>query len=205
MTRSAQASWSSKTSSSGLSWSTALSSARSAAIASRSSAKRPSATARPSTTATTPSTVRRERIAGQSNALTSGFGKASPDVSMMMWSGRFSCASNASIAGAKSSATVQHRQPLASSTMFSSGQLSTPQARKISPSTPTSPNSLITSARRRSRVVSSKWRISVVLPAPRNPVTMVAGIFVLISSPLTHCGPGTRARERRQARRRAPM
>ena len=98
------------------------------ATSSGSSAKRPSATAAASTTATTPSTVRRERISGQSNALTSGFGSARPEVSMTMWSGRGSRASSASIAGAKSSATVQQMQPLASSTIFSSGQVSTPQA-----------------------------------------------------------------------------
>ncbi len=38
----------------------------------------------PSTTAMTPSTVSLERIAGQSNAFTSGFGSARPEVSMMM-------------------------------------------------------------------------------------------------------------------------
>ena len=52
-----------------------------------SSAKRPAATAAPSTTAMTPSTVTRERIAGQLKALTSGFGKARPEVSMTMCSG----------------------------------------------------------------------------------------------------------------------
>ena len=46
---------------------------------------------------------------------------------MMMWSGGGERASSASMAGMKSSATVQHRQPFASSTMFSSGQLSMPQ------------------------------------------------------------------------------
>ena len=91
---------------------------------------------------------------------------------------RRSRASSASMAGTKSSATVQHRQPLASSTMFSSGQDSMPQARRISPSTPTSPNSLTISARRRPFACSSRWRISVVLPAPRKPVTTVTGIFV---------------------------
>jgi hypothetical protein len=45
-------------------------------------------------------------------------------------------------------------------------------------STPTSPNSLMTNARRRPPAFSSKWRIIVVLPAPRKPVTMVAGILV---------------------------
>ena len=79
------------------------------------------------------------------------------------------------MAGTKSSATVQQRQPLASSTMFSSGQDSIPQVRRMSPSTPTSPNSLMIKARRRPCAPSSRWRIRVVLPAPRNPVTTVTG------------------------------
>ena len=54
----------------------------------RSSAKRPSATAAASTTAITPSTVSRARISGQSNAFTSGFGSARPEVSMTMCSSR---------------------------------------------------------------------------------------------------------------------
>ena len=45
----------------------------------------------------------------------------------------------ASSAGTNSSATVQQRQPLASSTMFSSGQAESPQPLSISPSMPTSP------------------------------------------------------------------
>ena len=53
-----------------------------------------------------------------------------------------------SSAGTKSSATVQQMQPLASSTMFSSGQVSMPQPFRISPSMPTSPNSLTMMARR---------------------------------------------------------
>ncbi len=75
----------------------------------------------------TPSTVSLARMSGQSNALTSGFGSARPEVSMMMWSGRGSRASRPSMAGRKSSATVQQMQPLASSTILSSGQDSTPQ------------------------------------------------------------------------------
>jgi hypothetical protein len=45
-------------------------------------AKRPSATARASITVTTPSTVTRALTSGQLNARTSGWGKASPEVSM---------------------------------------------------------------------------------------------------------------------------
>ena len=62
-TRSAQAIWSSNTSSIGSSWSSAVSATRWRASASRSAATRPSASAAPSTTATTPSTVTRLLIA----------------------------------------------------------------------------------------------------------------------------------------------
>ena len=50
----------------------------------------------------------------------SGLGKARPEVSTTMWSGFGSRASSAVIAGAKSSATVQQMQPLASSMIASS-------------------------------------------------------------------------------------
>jgi hypothetical protein len=113
---------------------------------------------------------------GQSNAFTSGFGKASPDVSMRMCSGGAGRASSASMVGTKSSATVQHKQPLESSTIFSSGQLSIPQPFSTSPSMPTLPNSLTMIASRFPLEVSSRCRSSVVLPAPRKPVMMVAGM-----------------------------
>ena len=83
---------------------------------------------------------------------------------------------SACMVGTKSSATVQQRQPLASSTIFSSGQLSMPQPRKVSPSMPTLPNSLTMMASRLPLAFSKRWRTSVVLPAPRKPVMMVAGM-----------------------------
>jgi len=86
----------------------------------------------------------------------------------------------ASMVGMKSSATVQQRQPLDSSTIFSSGQLVRPQLRKVSPSTPTLPNSLTMMARRFPLAFSSTWRSSVVLPAPRKPVMMVAGMRAVV-------------------------
>ncbi len=175
MTRSAQAIWSSNTSSIGSSWSSEASAARCSARASWSCATRPSASAAPSTTATTPSTVTRLLIAGQWKACTSGLGSARPEVSMRMWSTLGERARMASRAGTKSSATVQQMQPLASSTMFSSGQVSMPQPLRISPSMPTSPNSLTITASRLPLAVSSTWRISVVFPEPRKPVTMVQG------------------------------
>jgi hypothetical protein len=60
------------------------SAARCAATASGFDAKRPAATASASASAITPSTVMRERISGQSNAFSSGFGNANPDVSIRM-------------------------------------------------------------------------------------------------------------------------
>ncbi len=178
-TRSAAASWSSNSSSSGASWSRAGSARRAASTSSGSAAKRPAETAAASTTATTPSTVVRERTSGQAKACTSGFGNARPEVSMMIWSGGSGRSRSACMVGRKSSATVQQMHPLASSTISSSSQPSMPQARSRSPSMPRSPNSLTTIARRRPAAFSSRWRTRLVLPAPRKPVTTVAGIFGL--------------------------
>ena len=86
--RSAQATWSPNTSSTGSSWSSEASAARCAASASRSAATRPSASAGPSTTATMLSTVTRLFTPGHWKACTSGFGSASPLVSIRMWSTR---------------------------------------------------------------------------------------------------------------------
>ena len=79
--------------------------------------------------------------------------------------------------GMKSSATVQQMHPLASSRMSSSSQPSMPHPFRISPSMPMSPNSLMMSAMRRPFAFSSRCRMMLVLPAPRNPVITVAGIF----------------------------
>ena len=177
---SAQLSWSSKSSSMGFSWSRLGSAARWAATASSSSAKRPSASALASTTVTTPSTVTRDLISGQLKARTSGWGRARPEVSITMCWGGSARSSSFLMVGTKSSATVQQMQPLASSITSSSRQVSTPQPRRISPSTPTSPNSLMMRAMRRPLAFSSMLRISVVLPAPRKPVMTVAGIFSVL-------------------------
>ena len=100
---------------------------------------------------------------------------------MTMWSGGGSRASSASIAGRKSSATVQQRQPLASSTISSSGQASTPQLRK-NLAVDADVAELVDDQREAPALASAqtRWRISVVLPAPRKPVTMVAGILPLM-------------------------
>ena len=78
--------------------------------------------------------------------------------------------------GRKSSCTVQQRQPLLSSTKrfstSSSGQK--PQLRIRSPSKPTLPNSFTITAKRWPLLVN-RWRRTVVLPAPRNPVMTVTG------------------------------
>src|SRR5579859_2288827 len=79
--------------------------------------------------------------------------------------------------GRKSSATVQQMQPLANSTISSSRQLSMAQPFSSAPSKPSSPNSLTIRARRLPFRSPIRWRISVVLPAPRKPVTMVTGIL----------------------------
>src|SRR6185295_3608074 len=79
--------------------------------------------------------------------------------------------------GMKSSATVQQMQPFASSTMFSSGQLASAQDFRISPSTPSLPNSLTSTASFLPPALVIRCRISVVLPEPRKPVMTVTGIF----------------------------
>src|SRR5882757_6371507 len=136
---------------------------------------RPSDSASASTTVTTPSTVARVRTAGQSNAFSSGCGNASPDVSITIASSGRSRASNLSMVGMKSSATVQQIQPLVSSTISPGAQALAAHSSTSPPSNPASPNSLtITAIRRPSACVSSE-RSSVVLPAPRNPVSMVTG------------------------------
>ena len=123
----------------------------------------------------TPSTVILDRMSGQSKAFSNGFGNASPLVSITMWSGRGSKAIKASMVGMKSSATVQQMHPLASSMMFSAGQSGMAQLFKISPSTPTSPNSLTTIANRLPPGFCINSRIKVVFPEPRKPVTTVTG------------------------------
>ena len=120
----------------------------------------------------------RERIAGHSNALSRGLGSARPEVSIRIWSGSGSSCISASIVGMKSSATVQQIQPLASSTIFSSGQLGIAQLFRISPSTPTSPNSFTITANRLSVLDCISWLIRVVFPEPRKPVITVTGSFV---------------------------
>ena len=137
----------------------------------------PLTTASASTTANTLSTVNLLRISGHSNALSRGFGSASPDVSISMCSGRYLPFISFCIVGTKSSATVQQIQPLANSRMFSSGQVSSEHCLTISPSTPRSPNSFIITANLFDLFLIIKLRINVVLPAPKKPVSIVTGIF----------------------------
>ena len=174
---SAAMSCSSNSSSSGLSWSRVGSAARAAATAAGSVAKRPASAASASMTARTPSTVARVRTSGHANAFISGFGKARPEVSMTMCWGGSGRSSRRRMVGRKSSATVQQMQPLLSSTTSSSAQPSRPQPSRISRSMPRSPNSLMMKARRRPPAAATRWRIRLVLPEPRNPVTTVAAIF----------------------------
>ena len=187
---SAAATCSSNTSSSGLSWSRPGSARRWRAMAAGSAAKRPPATAAPSITATTPSTVVLVFTSGQAKALTSGLGSARPLVSMTMCSGGRSRSISRRMVGRKSSATVQQMQPLASSTMSPSPQPSRPRPQSSSRSTPASPNSLTMKAKRRPPACAIRWRTNVVLPAPRKPVTTVAGI--LPPAAVAFCGSGAR-------------
>src|SRR5258708_7747373 len=123
-------------------------------------------------------------MVGQLNAWTSGFGNARPDVSMMMCSGGSGRSSSASMAGKKSSATVQQMQPLASSLIASASQASRPQPSISERSMPRSPNSLMMKPRRLPLACSISRRIRLVLPAPRKPVITVAGILRAIGSSL---------------------
>src|SRR5882757_5918141 len=136
---------------------------------------RPSDSASASTTVTTPSTVARVRTAGQSNAFSSGCGNARPEVSMTMASSGRSRASNLSMVGMKSSATVQQIQPLVSSTISPGAQAFAAHSSTSPPSNPASPNSLTITAMRRPSACVSRERSSVVLPAPKNPVSTVTG------------------------------
>ena len=153
------------------------SASRCRSTAATSGAKRPAATASASASAITPSTVMRDRISGQSKAFRSGLGRARPEVSIRMCSGCGSSFISCSMVGMKSSATVQQMQPFASSMIFSAGQFGMAQDFRISPSTPTSPNSLTTTARRLPPGFCIRWLMSVVLPEPRKPVTTVTGIL----------------------------
>src|ERR1700746_2469620 len=84
------------------------------------------------------------------------------------------------MAGMKSSATVQQMQPLASSTMFSTGQLASAHDLRISPSTPSLPNSLTSTASFLPLALLIRCRINVVLPDPRKPVTTVTGTLASV-------------------------
>src|SRR5258708_23340571 len=72
---------------------------------------------------------------------------------------------------------VQQMHPFGRS--WISAPCSCPAARNRVPSTETSPNSLMSTATRRSGIFFSNPQIKVVLPEPRNPVTIVTGIFIV--------------------------
>src|ERR1700756_359884 len=78
--------------------------------------------------------------------------------------------------GRKSSFMVQQIQPLGRS--WISTPHSSPAVRNNTPSTETSPNSLTNTASRRLGFFFNKPLISVVLPEPKKPVTIVTGIFI---------------------------
>ena len=104
-----------------------------------------------------------------------GLGSASPEVSITMRrkSGiapRSRSATSRRSAICRSERVLQHRQPLPSSTVSSA------LARSSASSMPTAPNSLTTTAVPAPSGVVRKRRSSVVLPAPRKPVTTVTGM-----------------------------
>src|SRR5580704_13398244 len=100
-------------------------------------------------------------------------------------------------------------QPFASSMIASSGQAASEQLLMRSPSTPTSPNSLMMNASRRPPALAIRWRISVVLPAPRKPVTMVTGVLASMRPILKRCrfseGERRRARHDTLAKAERPL
>ena len=105
-----------------------------------------------------------------------GPGSASPLVSirMRLKRGTVPCSRSATrlrSATCRSERVLQQRQPLPSSV------ISSVEPRTSASSMPTLPNSLMTTAVPSPSGVARKRRTSVVLPAPRKPVTMVTGIF----------------------------
>ena len=204
-TKSAQASWSAKSSCKGVSCSRLSSACRCAATASGSLANVPFATAAQSTIVITASTVAPDRISCQRKAFTSGFGNAKPEVSIKMQSILSRRLSNCCIVGKNSSCTVQHKQPLVNSkilvtdvvadvadslsvsptdnssvTSATASVAQTWQDFNKSPSIPSSPNSLTTTAIRRPWLFCSRWRMRLVLPLPKKPVITVTGILAAI-------------------------
>src|SRR5712671_2079005 len=104
-----------------------------------------------------------------------GLGSASPLVSITMrpkcgMTPRSRSTTMRCSAICRSERKLQHRQPLPSSTVFSL------LSRSSASSMPASPNSLTRTAVPWPSGVSKKCFTSVVLPAPRNPVTTVTGI-----------------------------
>src|SRR5258707_7757711 len=93
-----------------------------------------------------------------------------------MASSGYSRDNSLSMVGMKSSATVQQMQPLVSSMISPGAQALAAHSSTRPPSKPASPNSLTITAMRRPSAWVSSERNSVVLPAPRKPVSTVTGI-----------------------------
>src|SRR5262245_23883445 len=75
--------------------------------------------------------------------------------------------------------------------MSSSVQVSSPQPSSTSRSMPSSPNSLTMIASLCPPALASRCRTKLVLPAPRKPVTIVAGMRCILLAPLQDQGqPG---------------
>src|SRR5262245_1709756 len=72
--------------------------------------------------------------------------------------------------------------------MSSSVQVSSPQPSRTSRSMPSSPNSLTMTANLCPPALASRCRTKLVLPAPRKPVTIVAGMRCMLLAPLQDQG-----------------
>ena len=128
------------------------------------------------TTATTTSTKNSPPSARSvENVCRIGPGSASPLVSITIRANRGTAPRSRSAtrrrsASCRSERVLQHRQPLPSSVISSA------LSRTSASSMPTAPYSLMMTAVSRPSGVARKRRTSVVLPAPRKPVTMVTGM-----------------------------
>ena len=175
--------WSSNTSSSGLSCSTAASAARCAAsavgiVGERARGHRRAVDDGDDAVDRHPGADRRP-VEGLRPAASAGRGPRS----------RSGCARAASAGRAAFPAPARNRRRRCSTCSRSAArrcrprvQPSMPQPSRNEPSKPRSPNSLTSTASRRPPAFSRRWRTSVVLPAPRKPVTTVQGILPRLAS-----------------------
>ncbi len=122
-----------------------------------------------SITQSTVSSGASRRITGSIRLRTMSAGSATPLVSMTMWSGFGSRRSSVESVRSKSPSSEQQMQPLA--------RLTTPSLAPAisSASMLIAPKSLTMAAMRRPSALARRWLTTVVLPAPRKPVTRRRG------------------------------